>query len=271
MMRRVVLGFLLALSFPWTVAAQLRPLDPFDWTSMEVEGASLVVGGSFLHGQRASVAGTEGRLMELGRFVGTWSFGRVAVTLGGVALWVYRDQSVFAPPVQGARDPDGHNRVDTGEYRVSTHVLLTPPGRQEALALRFGTRLPTTDNHVGLGRDATDFFTTVAGRLDRGVWRASAEVGLGIITTRDPNHEQVDPVLFAGSFTYGTGSVRPFVELTGQHDTRSGREPRGTENLGEGRVGLQVGQAPWIRGYLIRGWTRMGPELGMTVEAGFRF
>ncbi|MEQ9401094.1 MAG: hypothetical protein RJQ04_18150 [Longimicrobiales bacterium] len=251
--------------------AQLRPLDPFAWESLDVPGAEAWLGGAWLHGQRASLAGTEGRLLELGDLGVRWNLGRAAVEVSGTALWLYRDQDVFAPPAGGARPPDGRRRIDTGMYLVGTAVRLAGAPDGGSLALRFGTRLPTTSNEVGLGRDATDFYSTLAGRTVSGPWHLSAEVGLGVVGTRDPANEQVDPVLFGGGARYDAGSLALLLEFTGQHDTRAGREPRGTENLGEVRLGVRAGKRRWLRLEAMRGWTRMGPEFGVRFRLGQRF
>lgn len=256
---------------PASAAAQLRPQEPLDWHALDTPGVSGAVGVAYLHGQRASLAGSEGGLWELVDVAVSWTLERVMLTVSGTALQVYDDDHVFAPPVAGTRAPDGRRRVDTGAYLVETVVLLTPGSRDAAVALRLGTRLPTTDNRVGLGRDQTDFFSMMAGRLRRDRWLLSAEAGLSITATRDPDNEQVDPVLFAGQARYEGGAVWPYLAFTGQHDTRAGREPRGTENLGEVRLGIRTGGARWIRFEAIRGWTRMGPELGARATVGMRF
>lgn len=268
----VLVAALRLVAGPAAAEAQLRPLEPLDWTALGRPGASLSVGVSYLHGQRASLAGTEGTLWELGDAALYWNVGRAVLLVSGTSLWVYEDQDRFAPPVGGARPPDGTRRVDIGAFLVETVLFLTPSEAERALALRFGTRLPTTDNAVGLGRDVTDFVSTLAGRLDHGRWRFSAEAGLAVVGTRDPENEQVDPLLFAGGVRYRTGgSVVPFLDFAGQHDTRAGREPRGNENLGEARAGVRVGGARWFQAEVVRGWTRTGPEVGVRLRVGTRF
>jgi len=270
----LVLVALLALlvAAPAALRAQIRPLDPLDWGALEHEGRSLEMGGGIYTGQRASLAGTEGRLLELGAFAASWGFGRVAVRLAGTAVRVFSDQDFFADPVGGARAfREGRRRTDTGDYRLSTLVSFTAPGADLGAAVRFGVRLPTTDNVEGLGRDQTDFFSSVSGRARGESVAVSAEVGVGINGTRDLSNEQVDPLLFALAVRRTTGQARPFLELVGQHDTRAGPEPRGTENLGEARLGVRVGNGRWLRIAGIRGWTRMGPELGLEIRMGSRF
>jgi len=252
-------------------AAQLRPLEPLDWSILGVEGRSLVVGGGLYSGQRAALAGSEGRLLELGAFRATWSLGRVALELAGTALWLFDERSIYAAPEPDVVPADGARRRDHGDYQVSTVVRLAERGPGQTLALRFGVRLPTTDNAQGLDRDRTDFFSLLAGRVTRGALAVGGEVGLGINGTRDPPNEQVDPLLFGLSARYGTGPARIAVELAGQHDTRAGSDRRGNEDLGEGRVGVEVGDRRWVSVMAVRGWTASSPSFGVMVRFGTHF
>ena len=267
-----LLACLMLWSLPAAGSAQLRPLDPLDWAALEGEGRSVEVGSGFYTGQRASLAGTEGRLLEMGVFAATWSLGRVALRLAGTAVRVFEDQYAFADSWGGALPfHEGRRRTDTGDHRVSTLVGLTAPGSRVGAALRFGVRLPTTDNVQGLGRDQTDFFSSLGGRVVRDAWTVNVEVGLGVNGTRDPTHEQIDPLLFAVAARWRNDGAEPFLELVGQHDTRAGPEPRGAENLGEARLGIQIGDQRWLRVTGVRGLTRMGPELGLEVRMGTGF
>jgi len=253
------------------VSAQLRPLEPLDWSMVGVEGHSLELGGGYFSGQRASLAGTEGRLMELGSFRGTWSLGRVALELSGTALRVFEERTVFRDPLDDVVPAKDSYRRDVGDYRIATVVRLAEPSPGQTLALRFGVRLPTTDNVQGLDRDQTDFFSMVAGRVTQGDLVVGGELGLGINGTRDLENEQVDPILFALSARYDLGRVRALAELTGQHDPRAGGDRRGTEDLGEARLGFEVGRRRWLSVAAVRGWTASSPELGVIVAFGAHF
>lgn len=193
----------------------------------------------------------------------------MALQVSGTTFRVFRDDTVFADPLGGARAPDGQNRHDTGDYRVSTLIRLTSEGPPFDALLRFGTRLPTTDNRVGLERDRTDFFSTLAGRYRSGPLAVTAEAGIAILGTRSETMEQVDPLLYALSAGYRIGPVIPTVELVGQHDTRSGSELRGTEDLSEVRLGLRTHGSQWLQLTLVRGLTEFSPDYGLTLQVGF--
>jgi hypothetical protein len=269
--RAVVISLLLLGCSAGRAEAQLRPLDPMGWSTFERVGGTLVFGAGLYTGQRVSLAGVEGRLLELGSFQATWAYERVSVRLGGTLFRLFDDQYVFTDPLDDTRPPDGTRRSDAGDIRVSTIVRLTADDARVGAALRFGTRLPTTDNREGLGRDQADFFATVGVRFRNGPLATSLEAGAGVNGTRDPLHEQVDPILFAAAFMYEGGLVSPVLELAGQHDPRSSRDRRGNENIGEVRVGVVIGADRWVKVTAARGWTSYSPDFGLTVLFGTHF
>lgn len=250
-------------------AGQLRPLDPVDWGVFEGLRVSAWIGGAYYDGQRASLAGTTGSLMEIGTFSVTWRSGRVALRASGTTLRRFRDDGMFAEPVGGARSANGDPRQDAGDHRLSTVILLTEEGSALDGALRFGVRLPTTDNREGLERDQTDFFATVAGRWQRQPLTLIGEVGIGIFGTRESHHEQVDPLLYAFAAEYDLGALTPVVQLVGQNDPRSGADLRGTEDLRELRLGLRAGDERWIEVAAARGLETFSPRWGFSVRVGF--
>lgn len=268
----LVVALALHVSAP-AAAAQIRPLDPLDWHAFDDQGRSFeaALGIGVYLDQRASLAGTEGRLLELGNFRATWTAGQVAVQLSGTAVRVFEDERRFAEPYGQARPLSEHSRVDAGDYRVSTIIRLAPGTGNPDVALRFGVRLPTTDNGDGLERDQTDFFTTVGGRYWAGNLFVSGELGVGVLGTRNPAHEQVDPILFAADLTWDLGWIQPELEVVGQHDPRRNPDLRGNEDLGEVRLAVRKGERRWVRLAMARGWETFSPGLGLFLEGGFLY
>jgi hypothetical protein len=257
-----------ALTCALPAHAQLRPLDPAEWRAFTEAPAVLVeVGAGFFDGQRASLAGTEGSLVEAGNFRAVWRTGRVVLEASGTVRRVFEDEERFAeadPEVTEA----GPDRGDSGDYRVSTLVRLTPDRSRALAILRFGTRIPTTDNRVGLDRDATDFFALVGGRVARGGASLAAEAGVSINTTRRPDFEQDDLLLYIVRAEYDRLPFVPSLTVTGQQVGSAHREIRGNESLGEARLGVRLGRRRWVRVEGVAGLTGFSPDTGILVAAG---
>ena len=265
-------GVLVALALPAALAAQLRPIEPVPWEALDADGALVRAGVADHRGARAALAGTDGTLVELGTYTATWTLGgRVAVEIGGVALRVFTDRSTYAAPVADARPTDGERRVDTGEHRFATTVLLGRPTRDLDVVMRFGTRLPTTDNVQGLGRDQTDFFGGFGARGRSGALEVAAELGLGILSTRRDRPEQVDDLLYDARLGWKRARRRVWIEALGQHDTRRAAELRGVEDLSEARLVGEVGSARRVRVTLVRGLTRASVGTGVVLEGALGF
>jgi hypothetical protein len=253
-------------------AAQLRPLEPVEWRVFQ-PGRTLLaeVGGSYLRGQRASLAGTQGDLVEAGSFRVAWRSGRVALEGAGTLQRFFRDRSRFATadPLGDVRPVSGNRRHDSGDYRVQTVVRLTPDAWRSVAALRFGTRLPTTDNMTGLDRDATDFFFTLGGRAGRGPLAFAGEAGLGIFGTRQPRFEQDDVLLYSASAEWTVWkALAPSLAFVGQKHGSGHREVRGNEDLGEARLGLRAGTRRWVRVQAVHGYERTSPRTGVIATVG---
>lgn len=250
-------------------SAQLRPLEPIQWRMFQ-RNATIAgeLGVSRLEDQRASLAGTTGDLWELGNFAVAWRTGRVVVEAGGTAQRQFRERSRFAPAYADVRASDDGKRHDSGDYRISTAIRLTPDHWQSTGVLRFGTRLPTTDNETGLDRDALDFFATVGAGRVFGSLALTGEAGLGIHTTREERFEQDDLFIYAARAEYRRFAIIPSVAALGQMHGTSHKAIRGVENLGEVRTGLRAGSSKWLRVELVIGYETFSPSSGVVVTAG---
>jgi hypothetical protein len=252
-------------------AAQLRPLDPLPWSLFQPgRTVEAELGGAWLGGQRASLAGTQGDLWEAGNVRFAWRSGRVAIEGAGTLQRLFRERSRFAAP-----DPLGDvapanygRRHDSGDYRIQTLVRLTPGSWRTLGVLRFGTRLPTTDNMTGLDRDATDFFFTLGARARRGALAASGEAGLGIFGTRRPRFEQDDLLLYAASAEWSAGPIAATFGAVGQKHGDGHAQIRGNEDLGELRAGIRAGRSRWVRVEAVHGYERTSPRAGVIASAG---
>ncbi len=249
--------------------AQLRPLDSPDWHLLSDSNTiAASTGVARLTGQRASLAGTTGNLWELGMFSVAWRSGRVVLEAGGTVQRFFTETGRFAEAyVDVEQSPDGR-RHDSGDYRISTRVRLTPAGSAVTAAFRFGTRLPTTDNATGLERDAIDFFATIGARTSVSVLSIAADAGLGIHTTREPRFEQEDVLLYSLQAELIGYRVTPTLSFVGQRQGATHAPIRGTEDIGEMRVGIRAGSRYWVRLEAVRGYEKFSPASGAIVTVG---
>lgn len=265
---KLLLAPVLALMLmpPVPARAQLRPLDPLPWGAMDDTTALVAEGGLGLFtGQRASLAGTRGRLLEIGNFQLAWRSGRFALELAGTAQRVFDDRERFAPPTGGAA-ATGPRRGDVGDVRIGTLLRLTPERFAVPVVLRFGTRLPTTSNDEGLDRDQTDFYSTVGAAIRRGGMAMGAEAGVGLHGTRDLQFEQADVFLFSATAEYHRFPLLvPAVALAGQRNGTRGWRLRGNEDLSELRIGARTRGPVGVRAEWVRGLTEFSPSSGVRV------
>lgn len=248
-------------------AAQLHPYEPLEWSLFRERRAAVAYfGAALFFDQRASLAGQAGSLYELGRLGGAIRTGRIVLSAEGTAFRALRDPDRFAEPY-GDADADG-KLADAGDFLVSTAVRLTPDDAPVTATLRFGTRLPTTDNQVGLERDATDFFAFFGGAGERRGVRASAEMGVGIHGTREPAYEQSDVFVYLVGLEFVDAPGRPSVLLLGHADGLSDRAIRGSEELAQLRLRLRSAGDVWIRGEVSRGLTPFTGAWGLIASVG---
>jgi hypothetical protein len=257
--------------FAHSTAAQLRPLDPIDFRAFADPPVRVQVGFGMYTDQLASLAGVRGTLWEVGDFRATIRTGRIVMELGGVVRRNFEDDVIVAEPVGGATEPpaDG-KRSDSGDYRVATIVRLTSDASRTLAVLRFGTRLPTTNNRRGLDRDAIDFFATVGVQRATPMFALGAEAGLAINGTREFNYEQADVLVYGVTADLKLAPVSPFVVLTGHHAFFD-RKIRGNEDLAEVRAGARVGQRRWLQAAYVQGLADASLSSGLQVSAGAAF
>jgi hypothetical protein len=251
--------------------AQLRPLEPTDFRALEGERMRVQIGAGVYFEQHASLTGTRGRLLELGELRTSWRSGRIIVEVSGTLQRFFKEDTVIGTPAEGvdASSADGV-RHDAGDYRVQTVLRLTSDTALTAAVLRFGTRLPTSDNRVGLERDQTDFFASLGMARAVGPLHIGAEAGISINGTRLPHYEQSDLFIYAASVEAGRGIITPFVSVVGQNDMHRWTV-RGNEDLGEIRAGVRIGSKRWVNAVFVRGFHESSPRAGFVLNAGVSF
>jgi hypothetical protein len=252
-----------------TAGAQLRPLDQTQWRLFtERATISAELGGARFIDQRASLAGETGNLWEAGNFNVAWRTGRVVLEAAGTAQRLFHRTSSFRAPYTDVEPTTDGRRHDSGDYRVSTTVRLTPDAWPIDGAVRFGTRLPTTNNATGLDRDAIDFFAMAGAIGTSGRLSFAADAGLGIHSTREERFEQDDLFIYAARTEYGIGNFVSSAAVLGQKHGTSHSEIRGVEDLGELRLGVRAGRARWLRFEFVKGYETFSPSYGFILTAG---
>jgi hypothetical protein len=226
------------------------------------------IGAARLMDQRASLAGETGNLWEAGNFAFAWRTGRVILEAAGTAQRFFHETARFSDPYADVEPANDGRRHDSGDYRISTTVRLTPNRSPVDGVVRFGTRLPTTDNTTGLDRDALDFFATLGAMRSSGRVVVSGEAGLGIYSTREQRFEQDDLFLYAARIEYRTGPFIPSAAVIGQMHGTAHSETRGVEDLCEARIGLRAGTLRWLRLEYVRGYEKFSPSRGFIIAAG---
>src|SRR5690606_37496818 len=203
---------------PAEAGAQLRPLDPLEWRIFDDDVRLVVgVGAGVLFDQPATLAGTRGTLLEIGRYSLAYRSRRIAIELGGTAVWRLTERDSLAPPAPVV-DPDDGVRQDAGVAFASTALRASPDHWPADVVLRFGATIPTTSDESGLDRDRTDFFALIGVRYRRGPLALTAENGVGINGTLRDDLPQSDVWTYAFGAAYRLARVRFAADLVGRQD-----------------------------------------------------
>jgi surfeit locus 1 family protein len=253
---------------PSPAAGQLRPLDPMEWRVFD--GDTWLVAGTgmnVLWEQPATLAGTRGRLLEVGTYGATFRSGIFALSVSGVAIWRLSDEVVERAPVGMAARPDGNARQDAGRALAATLVRVSPEHWPADIVLRFGATIPTTSDESGLDRDRTDFFALVGARYSRGPLSLVMENGVGINGTVHYDYPQSDVWAYSFGAAYAVGPVRAAAEMVGHQDGHS-MTVRGNEDQRELRVGADIGRERWVRLRYVHGLSEFAPAHGFRLAAG---
>src|SRR5687768_17414672 len=91
--------FLLLVATP--AFAQLRPLDQTDFRALGGEKFRVQVGSGVYFSQYASLAGSRGRLIELGDVRASIRSGRVVVEVAGTVQRFFTEETLIGEPAEG--------------------------------------------------------------------------------------------------------------------------------------------------------------------------
>lgn len=269
--RRVALALAVAAAtLGWSPVAQgqLRPVEPLEWEIFVPGNVGVArVGMGILMGQKAALAGTEGRVLEIGNYAALWRAGRVVLELSGTAARRLDDRRRWAEPAPGVSSAFGAH-VDAGDLRALTAVRLSPQAWPVLAVLRFGVRLPSTSAGRGLDRGQTDFLGEAGLAWRRGRLLAAVESGIGILGTRVPEFEQQDDWVYGATVAWEGRVLQPRAVFTGQSSPLRYRHNRGNEDLREVRAGIRAGGKRWVELLYVRGLIPFSPRAGVLLSAG---
>ncbi len=250
------------------LAAQLRPLDPMDGRAFDPGVVGVAGGGGDdIEGPRASAAGTRGRAVETPAAILSWTQGRLALRAIVHPLRMYWEDTRYAPALPGADTAVPGRHRDAGDNVLETVIRLTPDttATSSLLALRYGVRIPTHNDRLGIDRHKTDFYLLLGGRAWVQGWSLSGEAGLGVYGARQVVAEKALPFVYALGLARRFGAWQPALDLVGQ---AAAHPPRGNENLSELRAGARVGRARWVELMVVKGLARYSPDVGVILFGG---
>jgi hypothetical protein len=269
MIRRIAACFLfLLVAHP--ALAQQRPLVTEDPETVG-SGLILVEGGfDVQRGIFYPLSGLEGNLLRvpvLGVSLGLSSIAELQIDGG-----FYNRLTVTSrepAPLSGLLDFSGDETTDVEDIVIGTKIrLLAEGGSHPAIGMRLATRLPNAGNESGLGRDTTDFFTSIlVGKTVESI-RAVGNLGFGILSDPTQGDRQGDVLTYGFSLARAVaegleivGDINGSFAPTEDEDTPPGSESRAAIRIG-GR--LTRGTVRVDGGFII-GMTPRDPSFGATL------
>ena len=157
---------------------------------------------------------------------------------------------------------------DTGDFSLITKVRIFPEtGRRPALAMRFGFKMPNSNQARGIGTNSTDAFAAFILQKHFGKLNLFGNLGLAILQSPNAKFSQNDVLIYGGAFTYPLHRrFNVAGEVVGRHSTRTiNKDLTGTESRSQARFGFQIfaGGFQWdVAG--IAGLTKNDASTGFT-------
>jgi len=272
----IALLIALVLLVPALASAQQRPLVTEDPETVGAGNVLIEGGFDYSWDNEFPASGLSGNLLRLpllGFSVGVSSIAEIQLD-GGFHnhLWITdRDPSA---PLYSLVTATGDTTGDVEDAVIGTKVRFLSEGmRRPAFAFRFATRLPNANNETGLGRDTTDFYTSViAGKTVRSV-RVVANGGLGILGDPVDGNRQNDVFLYGVSLARALTNQAELVgEINGWINTRNGEPPAGTDSRGIVRLGARYTLGSWrADAGILFGVTPNDPSFGFIGGATYVF
>ncbi len=136
----------------------------------------------------------------------------------------------------------------SGSYRLITLFRVVGDDEGPSAGLHFEYTIPSGNQSEGLGTNSINVRVSGLASYGRGPFRATADLGVGILEAPLESFEQNDVLVYSGELLYELPvrpRVRIFAEIDGRASTRS-RVPIGTEDEGRLSFGADVGLGRWV-------------------------
>ncbi len=279
---RLVFFLLLCLFASLPLSAQNRPLRTADAEILPPGTMRAQVGFDFLQNVDFPLSGLSGDLTSVGVVDVRLGVGKmVEVQLEGAVqhfLDVKKRGAKFVPileldgtcntPTGGGPVTGGCSTHDTGDFSLITKVRIFPEtGRRPSLAMRFGFKMPNSNQVRGIGTNSTDVFAAFILQKRFGKLNLFGNLGLAILQSPNAEFSQNDVLIYGGAFTYPLHRrFNVAGEVAGRHSTRTiNADLAGTESRSQARFGFQIfaGGFQWdVAG--IAGLTKNDASTGFT-------
>lgn len=251
---------------PDEFAGQARPLITEDVELIRPGTIRAQAGIAFLQDQNFSLSGLNGDLTRIGEFgVHIGISPNVELQIDGTAQDFLAINDQFRPALIptniNAMADDTH---DIGDVTISAKIKLMNEGKHRpAFGVRIGFQLPNTNQAEGIGTNSINLFSTILASKTIGRFHLMGNLGLGILQSPTELFSQNDVILYGAAFRFRvTPRFRIVGEVNGRYSTRV--PPPGTEDLSEGRIGVQVDAAGlhWDAAGTF-GFTQWSPNTGV--------
>jgi hypothetical protein len=244
MLRRPAWVLTVSLVLTSVAAAQDRPLQTTDTTTVPAGTLRVQIGFDFLQDVDFPLSGLSGDLTSVGVLNLRMGVGKIAeIELEGAIqdfLDVKQRGASFVPLLQLSGTNSTH---DTGDFALSTKIRLIPEsGHRPSLAMRFGFIMPNSNQARGIGTNTTNVFAILILGKHFGKLNVFGNAGLEILQAPNAKFSQNDVLLYGLAFTYPVHRrVNLVGEVAGRHSTRTiDVNLIGTESRSQARLGLQV-------------------------------
>lgn len=276
-----------ALLLPRPAEAQLRR-DPLVREAAGARAGELLLGAGagWEPGSRFTLSGLRGDLVRLGRLTVAYAVADGVVLEARGDAWRVlhidgRGRS-HVPLDPGVADG---TTADAGDFRIATVARLVGRARGPSAGLDVAVKLPDSKETRGIGLNTTDFEGSAFGSWGSPRVRATAELGIGILTAPLRTFVQDDVLLYAAEIVWspgggaapgtagrrgrgavppgGGGGLRLSLAAAGRLNTRN-VVPVGLEDRGRVRAGAEWGRGGWaLDASAAAGYGPLGPDLAL--------